>query len=60
MEVITFSNQETTVLLRGLREQIESGIAEQEKEIDKYRAIIRAEMNRPLNDVERMVEEHRI
>lgn len=39
-ELITFSNEETDVLLKGLREQIEKGIVKQELLLETNREII--------------------
>lgn len=58
VELITFCDRETTALLTLLKEKIESGIVEQEEEIEKYRAIISVEVNRLNNDIDRMVLEH--
>jgi len=60
VELITFSDRETTASLTLLKEKIESGIAEQEAHIERYRAIISVEVSRLNNDVERMVLEHEL
>ena len=39
-ELITFSNEETDILLKGLREQIEKGIVKQELLLEMNREII--------------------
>lgn len=39
-ELITFSNEETDALLKGLREQIEKGIVAQELQLEMNREIV--------------------